>query len=153
VKEPEGVSIGLNNYVFDTAVDLTPATGSVTPLQGVGILEAAGYGEYTGQPVLHLTPGMVSALAVNNAITRVGGHLETALGTPVSVAAGVESKTGGKIDPDQWAYVSGAIVLARSPVQQAAELDRSTNDMVVLYERLYVAAVDCLIAKVKVKVL
>jgi hypothetical protein len=33
-----------------------------------------------------------------------------------------------------------------------SELNRTTNDVTVLYERLYVAGIDCLLGKVKVKV-
>jgi hypothetical protein len=87
------------------------------------------------------------------AIKPVGDHLETLLGTPVAVSVGNESKTAGKLDADQWAFVTGAVVLVRSEAVLASDIDRTTNDQTVLYERLYVAAVDCLNVKAKVKVL
>jgi hypothetical protein len=151
--EPEGVSIGLHDAILVNGTDLTPATGSVTPAQALGVLEGAGYAGYAGQPVIHVGPSLASQWAALHAIEVSGSHLETLLGTPIAVSTGNESKTGGKLDPDQWAFVTGAVVLVRSEAVLAADIDRSTNDQTVLYERLYVAAVDCLNAKVKVKVL
>lgn len=151
--EPEGVSIGLHDTILVNGTDLTPAAGTVTVGQALGILEGVGYGAYAGQPVLHMGPGMVSQLAALQALVSAGDHIETHLGTPVAVASGLETKTAGKLDPDQWAYVTGAVVLARSEVVDQWALDQTTNDMTRLFERLYTAAVDCLVAKVKVKVL
>jgi|KBSMisStandDraft_5_1062788.scaffolds.fasta_scaffold45569_2 hypothetical protein len=153
VQEAEGVSIGLHDALFDTAVDLTPGTGtSVSPIIALGLLEGYGYSRYSGQPIIHLGPSMVSQLAVTNAIKVEGTKITTALGTPVAVASGNETKTAGKLDQDQWAFVTGAIVLARGPVTLESQLNRTTNDISVLYERLYVAGIDCLVGKVKVKV-
>lgn len=151
--EPEGVSIGLHDALLVNGTDITPAAGSVTPAQALGLLEGAGYSGYAGQPVLHVGPMLASLWAATQAIKPVGDHLETLLGTPVAVSVGNESKTAGKLDADQWAFVTGAVVLVRSEAVLASDIDRTTNDQTVLYERLYVAAVDCLNVKAKVKVL
>jgi hypothetical protein len=151
--EPEGVSIGLHDTLLVNGTDITPATGPVTPMQALGLLESAGYGGYAGQPVIHLGPGIASQLTGVNVLEKVGDHLETHLGTPVAVASGVETKTGGKLDANQWGFVTGHVVLARSEVVDQWALDQTTNDMTRLFERLYVAAIDCLVAKVSVKVL
>lgn len=152
-QEPEGVSIGLHDALLVNGTDLTPAGGSVTPAQALGLLESAGYLAYAGQPVIHAGPALVSQWAAFQAVRPAGDHLETLLGTPVVASPGNETKTGGKLDADQWAFVSGEVHLWRSEAVQAADIDRTTNDMTVLYERLYVAAIDCFMAKVKVKVL
>lgn len=151
--EPEGVSIGLHDTLLVNGTDLTPTAGSVTPGQALGILEGAGYASYAGQPVIHAGPSLVSVWANNQAVTWTGTHLETVLGTPIAVSTGNESKTGGKLDAEQWAFVTGAVALWRSEAVLASDIDRTTNEQTVLYERLYVAAIDCLVAKVKVKVL
>jgi hypothetical protein len=150
--EPEGVSTGLHDALFDTAVDLTPTSGGVSPVVSLGLLESYGYLNYAGLPIIHLGPGMISQLAASRAIEVTDGKLHTALGTPVAVSSGYETKSGGKLDQNQWAFVTGAIVLARSEVTLESQIDRSTNDITVLYERLYVAGIDCLIGKVKVQV-
>jgi len=150
--EPEGVSTGLHDALFDTAVDLTPATTGVSPVIALGLLESYGYGRYAGQPIIHLGPGMVSQLAASRAIEVNNGKMTTLLGTPVVASIGYETKTAGKLDQNQWAFVTGAVMLARSPVTLESQIDRTTNDISVLYERLYVAGIDCLIGKVKVQV-
>jgi hypothetical protein len=153
-KEPEGVSTGLYETVFASATDITPGAGTgLPPTTALGLLEGKGQLDYAGDFIIHLGPGMVSMLATNGAI-RVGanGILTTMLGTPIAVSAGYETKTAGKLDADQWAFVTGAVVLARGEVQFQSQLDRDTNDITALYERLYIAGVDCLVAKVKVKV-
>jgi hypothetical protein len=151
--EPEGVSIGLHDTLLVNGTDITPAAGTITPAQALGLLEGAGYSGYAGQPVIHVGPMLASLWAAVQAVRLVGDHLETHLGTPVAVSTGNESKTAGKLDPDQWAFVTGAVALIRSEAVLASDIDRATNEQTVLYERLYVAAIDCLVAKVKVKVL
>jgi hypothetical protein len=151
-REGEAVSTGLFESLFSTAVDLTPTAGPVSPVIALGLLESYGYLDYSGVPIVHLGPGMISQLAATNAVTVSDGKLTTILGTPVAVSGGYESKTGGKLDQDQWAFVTGAVVLHRSEIVLQSQQDRSTNDIVVLYERLYVAGIDCLLGKVKVKV-
>ena len=150
-KEPEGVSQGLAYTAFTAAVDVTPAT-ALPPVVALGLLESYGYTKYAGIPILHIGPGMLSQLAAQGAIERDGNTLHTMLGTPVAVSSGYESKTDDKVDQEQWAYVTGAVVLGRSDVVLQTQLDRTTNDIVVLYERLYSAGIDCVVGKVKVKV-
>lgn len=151
--EPEGVSTGLHDTILINGTDLTPAAGSVTPAQALGLLEGAGNSGYAGQAVIHVGPMLASLWSSVQVIVQVGNHLETHLGTPVAVSAGNETKTAGKLDADQWAFVTGSVALWRSEAVQAADIDRATNDQTVLYERLYTAAIDCFKAKVKVKVL
>jgi hypothetical protein len=149
--EATGVSTGLSYTVFTGAVDLTGGV-AVPPNTALGLLESYGYLKYAGEPIIHLGPGMVSQAAAQGAIVNNGGKLSTVLGTPIAVSAGYETKTGDILDPEQVAYVTGAVVLARSEVVLQSSLNQSNNDAVVLYERLYMAAVDCLVGKVKVKV-
>jgi hypothetical protein len=153
VLEGEGVSIGLYETILVNGTDLTPTAGAVDPQTALGLLEGAGYASYAGQPVIHVGPMLASLWSQNGAVDVAGSYLKTRLGTPVAVSAGNESKTGGKLDADQWAFVTGAVVLARSDTVNQWQLDRTTNDMTVLFERLYVVAVDCLVAKVKVNIL
>lgn len=150
-REPEAVSTGLFETVFTDAADLTGGV-AVPPVTALGLLEAYGYLDYAGQPILHLGPGMISQAAAQGAIVNDGGKFTTVLGTPVVVSSGYETKTGGVLDQDQWAFVTGDMVLARSEVVFENSLDQTTNDAVVLYERLYVVGIDCLVGKVKVKV-
>jgi hypothetical protein len=148
--EPEGVSTGLHDTILTTGTDLHSA-GAVTPAQALGLLEGAGMAGYAGRPVIHAGPMLASIWAAERAVVQKGDHLETLLGTPVAVSVGNETKTGGVLDAIQLAFVTGHVVLWRSEVVQADAVNQSTNDMTVLYERLYTAAVDCLVAKVQVQ--
>ena len=150
--EPIGVARGLGMTVFPGATDINGGA-AVSPAVALGLLESYGHLNYAGQPIIHLGPGMVSQLAASQAIIVTNGKLTTALGTPIAVSAGYETKTGDVLDPEQTAYVTGAVVLARSHVVLQHQLDRSTNDITVLYERLYAVAIDCLLGKVQVQVL
>ncbi len=152
VLEGEGVSIGLFETILQDGTDLTPGGTAVTPQVALGLLEGTGYSQYAGQPVIHAGPMLASMWSQNGAVDVSGSILKTRLGTPVAVSPGNESKTNDVLDVDQWAFVTGAVVLARSEVVDQFALDQATNDYTVLFERLYVAAVDCLVAKVKVKV-
>jgi hypothetical protein len=49
-------------------------------------------------------------------------------------------------------YASGEVVVARGDLVVQQAMDQSTNDILTLVERLYVAAVDCFVAAVRVKV-
>jgi hypothetical protein len=151
--EAEGVAVGIHDTILVNGTDLTPASGPVTPVEALGILEGVGYGSYAGEPVIWLGPGVTAMLSGAQALVRTAGHLETNLGTQVAVSSGVETKSNGKLDPEQWAFVTGAVVILRSDLVSQNALDRSSNEFTVLAERLYIAAVDCLVAKVKVKVL
>lgn len=153
VQEANGVAEALRDGTLGAGTDYTPTGGSVTPVQGLGILESIGRCKYAGEPVIHMGALMAAELTGVNALNRVGNRLETSLGTPVAVSCGYETQNGGKFDTDQWGYVTGAVVIARSEMVNEAQLDQTTNQWTALFERLYLVAVDCVAAKVKVKVL
>ena len=150
--ESTGVSTGLSYTVFSTAQDLTGGV-AVPPTTALGLLEALRLlpvrrdsRSSTWVPAWSARPQPRARSSTTVA------SCTTVLGTPIAVSAGYETKTADILDPEQVAYVSGAVVLARSDVVLQSSLNQSNNDAVVLYERLYMAAVDCLVGKVKVKV-
>ena len=152
-KEPEGVSTGLYETVFADATDITPGPRLSRPPRPSGCWRARGCSTTPGNRSSTWVPASSACSHEHrHRVDTSGGVLRTALGTPIAVSAGYESKTGGKLDAEQWVFVTGAMVLARGAPILQAELDRTTNDQVVLYERLYVAGIDCLVGKVKVKV-
>lgn len=140
------------------ATDLTPGGGPVPPEVGLAMLEGHSSVNYSGKPILHMPRTIASLLsAPMSALQWQGNHLVSSLHTPVAAGAGYEDSTG----PDgtaaaagtKWMYASGLIGLARSPLLQTHyQVERTTNDVVVLAERVYVAAVDCYLAAVKVTV-
>lgn len=142
---------------WSAPTDLTPAGGAVDPTVGLAILEGDAAVKYGGLPTIHAPREIGTLLTRNGAVQRDGNKLHTVQGSKIASGGGYSSGNQGPAGSapaagEKWMYVSGEVVVARSEVFDAAELDRSTNEMSVLVERLYVAAVDCYAAAVRVKV-
>lgn len=166
-KESQAVEKGLMDYRFSGAapfdtlapVDLTPSGGAVKPEVGLALLEGDAAIYYSGEPTLHLPRTIASLLSGNRAALHWEGNvLNTALGAKVAAGAGYEV---GNIGPDGstpaegefWLYGSGEVQLARGPLQAVPyQVNTSTNDVVLLIERVYVASVDCYTAAVRVTI-
>lgn len=143
--------------LWAAAEDVTPTPGTAVGLEyGLALLEGHGALNYAGQVTIHVSPTVASLLLSENAIKVEGNTLLTKLGNKVAAGAGYEDNTGPDgeaADPgDYWMYATGEVVVARSPLQVNSEMDRSTNEMFTLVERIYVATVDCYTAAVLVEV-
>jgi hypothetical protein len=138
--------------------DLTPAGGAVTPAVGLALLEGDAACKYAGSPIIHAPRQIVSLLTgLLGTISLSGDSLTTGLGTRVAAGGGYgcpNQGPGGSAPTagEMWMFASGEVAVQRSDVFVASELDRSTNDVYVLVERAYVAAVDCYTSAVRVKV-
>jgi hypothetical protein len=147
----------VNGTVWAAATDLTPAGGAVSAKAGLAILEGHASWNYAGVPTIHAPRSIGSLLTQSNSIERDGNALRSVLGAKVAAGGGYESpNTGpaGTAPPagEKWMFASGEVVVARSEIVPKQEMDRSTNEIVTLVERMYVAAVDCYTAAVRVKV-
>lgn len=139
------------------ATDLTPAGGAVDPTVGMAILEAHASCNYGGAPTIHAPRGIGLLLFRNGGAVRVGDQFFSAQGAKLASGGGYECPNNSPTNTapaadERWMYASGEVVLARSEMTVVSELNRSTDDAVVLAERLYVAAVDCYVSAVRVKV-
>jgi hypothetical protein len=138
--------------------DLTPAGGAVTPAVGLALLEGDAACKYAGSPIIHAPRQVVSLLTGTlGTISLSGDRLVTGLGTRVAAGGGYgcpNQGPGGSAPAagEFWMFASGEVVVVRSDLFTASDIDRSTNDVYVLVERTYVAAVDCYTAAVRVKV-
>ena len=139
---------------FQGATDLTPAGGAVAPKVGLALLEADLAAKY-GLGVLH-APRVIASLLMDVHLTLDGNKLVTDLGTPMGAGGGYDvANTGPGGDTpaagEYWMWATGGVQLQRGqwlPLQR--QLDRSTNDMTTLVERIYVGSVDCYASAVKV---
>jgi hypothetical protein len=157
--ESRGVERALMQSRFTTpaATDVTPAGGAVDPTVGVAILEGDASCKYAGLPTLHVPRVIGTLLTRNGAMARTGNEFFTVQGSKVASGAGYGCPNNGPTGAapaagEQWVYASGEVVVARSEIIIQKQIDRVTNETLVLVERLYVAAVDCYTAAVKVKV-
>jgi hypothetical protein len=137
--------------------DITPAGGAVSVQAGIGLLEGYAGTKYAGAPTLHLPRVVVPMLNGTNSLSLEGGTLVTQLGSKVAAGAGYDFPNTGPTGAaaaagERWLYATGEVLILRDDLVVQQELNRSTNDVVVLAERMYFAVVDCFTAAVKVKV-
>jgi hypothetical protein len=143
---------------WSAPTDLTPAGGAVTPAGGLAILEGDAACKYASVPTIHAPRTVASLLAgQQGSIHREGNALVTELGSKVAAGGGYgcpnQGPTGAApASGEMWMYASGQVAVVRSEVVSGADIDRAKNDVVVLVERAYVAAVDCYASAVRVKV-
>ena len=147
----------VNGSVWAAATDLTPAGGAVDPKVGLAILEGHASVNYAGVPTIHAARSIGSLLLTSAAVERTGNTIVSKQGSKVASGGGYEepnTSPAGVAAPagEKWMYASGEVALARGSVFSEPQIDRSTNEVKILVERLYVAAVDCYTAAVRVKV-
>lgn len=148
--------------------DITPAGGAVAPQVGLALLEGYSGSVYVGAPTLHI-PRTIASLLVGIDVLKLGGNtrdegrfgptgvLRTKLGSKVAAGAGYDypntSPTG--VDAaagEKWLYATGEVLVLRGPSIVRQVMEMSTNEVFVLAERGYIAAVDCFAAAVRVTV-
>jgi len=158
-------SVGVEQAVMTSilseagATDLTPAAGAVSPAVGLALLEGHAATKYAGVPTIHAPRSIGSLLAGTGAgITLEGSKFYTKQGSKLASGGGYElpanaSPAGAAPAVGElWMYATGEVVLARSDTIFQSGLNQTTNDQIALLERMYVAAVDCYRAGVRVKV-
>jgi hypothetical protein len=138
--------------------DITPAGGAVSPVAGLALLEGDAAGKYAGVPTIHAPRAVGTMLTQNGAMVRVGNQFFSGQGSKVASGGGYGDPNSGPTGTapaagEMWMYASGEVVLARGEVFARTELDRTTNDVYTLVERLYVGAIDCYTAAIRVKVI
>lgn len=147
----------VNGTVWAAATDLTPAGGAVTAQQGLALLEGHASWNYAGVPTIHAPRSVGSLLTQGGSVFRVGQGLQSVLGAKVAAGAGYEQPNTGPAGTapaagEKWMYASGEVAVVRSAIERHNEMNRDTNEIFSLVERMYVAAVDCYTAAVRVKV-
>lgn len=136
-------------------VDLTPVGGAVSPQVGVAILEGYASSVYVGAPTLHLPRTVASLLLGTQGAVLEEGEFTTKLGSKIAAGAGYDYPNLG---PDgtgapageKWLYATGEVVVRRGPAIVRQVMAHTDNEVYVLAERGYVAAVDCFTAAVRV---
>lgn len=138
--------------------DLTPTGGAVKPAVGVALLEGYAGANYVGAPTLHLPLTVASLmLGATGVLVQEGDSIGTKLGSKVAAGSGYDfpnlGPTGSAAPTgEKWLYATGEVVIVRGEVVMRQAMDYSTNEVFVLAERPYVAAVDCFTAAVRVQV-
>lgn len=137
--------------------DITPAGGAVSVQQGIALLEGFAGSNYVGAPTLHLPRSVASLGLSDRALDWSGNSLMTRLGSKVAAGVGYDfpnllpsgdpAATGTKA-----IYVTGEVFVGRSAPVFRQSMNYETNEVFVLAERGYIAAVDCFAACIRVVV-
>lgn len=144
----------------DPDVITAPAAGSV--VAAIGALEQKLAERYGGIGVIHAPRSVMPYLADANLIVRDGQtQLRTPLGTRLAFYSGTDGTVGPTgstpVVPGQvWLYATGAIVAYQGEVdvlpEGGAALNRTTNEVILLAERPWTLARDCVTIAVKATV-
>lgn len=142
---------------WSAATDLTPAGGAVDPTVGLAILEGDAATKYGGAPTIHTPRSIGTLLTRNGAVEFEGDRLFSVQGSKIASDGGYENPNNSPTNTaapagEKWMYASGEVVVGRSETIVRGELNRDNNENTALVERLYVAAIDCYTAAVRVKV-
>lgn len=137
------------------AVDLTPAGGAVSLINGVAALEGYASTVYGGIPTLHVPRSVVTrGLAKSVFENRLDYTIETLQGSLVANGGGYEDNLGPDGDPadagEAWLYVTGRVVLVQGPTVKVSTPDYRNNEMLALAERIWVPMAECFVAAIRV---
>lgn len=158
-REHIGVEVAAMTHlaVHPDTEDLTPAGGPVSPKTALALLEGHAARFYAGVPTIHTPRLVASLLSQDKTIELEGRRLKSALGSKLAAGGGYDYPNLGTDGEEaeagtKWLYGSGEVVLARTPEIRVREMDRGTNEVVLMLERGYVIAVDCYRTAIQVEV-
>lgn len=139
-----------NLLAVNTTTDLTPAP--VPNLKvGIGLLEAYAAANYGGIATLHMPR---SAVSLMYEVHGDPDHLHTLQGTKIANGAGYAANTSPAGVPagagEAWLYISGEVLVTRSPVVTADAPMLVNNRSVALAEQVHTVTIECFVAAVRV---
>lgn len=146
------------NLQWAAPVDITPASGAVTPKVALALLEGHAGSKYAGVPTIHVPRTIGSLLIDGGTIGWEGSTLRSGLKSKVSSGAGYDYPNNGPAGAapaagELWAYASGEVsVIRHGLITPAPQMDRGDNTIYTLVERAYTISVDCYVAAIRVKV-
>jgi hypothetical protein len=137
--------------------DITPAAGAVAPAVGVALLEGHAARNYVGAPTLHLPVTIAALIASVDGVEYRGDTLYTKYGSKVAAGAGYDYPNTGPTGAaaavgEKWLYATGSVWVAPSEINVRQAMNTDNNEVLVLAERGYIAAVDCYTAAIRVTV-
>src|ERR1044072_7022859 len=135
--------------------DIAPSGGAASPAVGVALLEGYAASAYVGVPTLHLPRTVASLMLSTQGLAFSGNALTTPLGSKGAAGGGydVANPAPDGVAADEgtyWLYATGEVIVSRADLTVADAFDTTENDVYVLVERPYMAAVDCFTAAVQV---
>ena len=135
-----GEEWAVENFVWNAMADQQPPfAAAASPVEALAATEHRLATMYHGTGVIHMS--RYTATLLSEQLLRVGGQIQTLIGTPVAVGGGYE--TGVNEGAAHSIFGSGAITVMRAPLDVYTAWERSVNDILTLVERTYVVMRDC----------
>lgn len=132
-----------------TAAEEVASGTATTPTLALAALEAAIGACYGGQPTIHMTRDVATALFIDGGLVRTSAGLETGLGSRVVAGSGYPGTGpgGSAASGDPWMYATGAVAVYRSEIETVGDfpssVNRTDNTITRLVERTYAVLWDC----------
>jgi hypothetical protein len=135
--------------------DITPAAGAQKPATAIGMLEGHAGRNYVGSPTLHMPIVVASMILGVDGAMFEGDVLTTKFGSKIAAGAGYDYPNLGPTGAaaavgEKWVYATGGVAISHSKPVIKQVMNHSTNEVLVLAERGYIAAVDCYAAAIRV---
>lgn len=150
----------LGEVLAPNATDITPVSGAVSIVDGIGALEGWLAMTYGGVGVIHAAAGLAASLGSGHQLVREGARYTTWLGNYVALGAGYELANVGPDGEDapagtSWMYITGPVVGRRdgvnlTPDTDSQSIDIQLNDRYVLAERTWVLGYECAVGAINV---
>lgn len=164
-----GEQVALEDYFMrnwlanaNHTTDLTPGTGALHIVNGIGVLESWLATNYGGSGVLHVPAGAASLLAMHHQIDQRTEETcpTTLMGNSVVLGAGYAANVGPAVPPavpaeapagEAWLYITPPMRIRRddrmiTQQNRGQTVNTSINDQRVLAETTFVPEVACCIA-------
>lgn len=157
------VEQGMCDALFDGATDLTPTPGTAIAVnEGIALLEGWAGANYGGVPILHMDRRVASLGLSQESLTfDLNYTITTKQGSLVANGGGyfnMDGPTGAApAAGTAWIYVTGAVVVARTPVivnrviPGVDETGAHLNLQQALAERMIAVTAECILAAVLVE--
>jgi hypothetical protein len=142
-------ALGTITGLFRNATNLGTAG---CPVEAMELLEQALADNDVPGGIIHARPGMSAHLTNNYLIhyQSVGRNLSTVIRTPLSFGRGYDGSGPTGQAPDattEWMYASGRVLIWQDPEVWVPPpeqvLNKSTNQLTLVAERMYAVAVEC----------
>lgn len=150
---------GGNDTCEIVPADLTPASGAVSVVAGIALLESVLAECVPGVGVIHANYGLAAYLANASLLREDARGYRTPTGQRLALGAGYLSQFGPGGDPapdgETWIFATGPVGIWRSeifltPPRLEEAVDRTLNNVRVFAERVYAVGFSCCLSAVRV---
>jgi hypothetical protein len=150
-----GVTLGNLPTFQGGGVQILTATAGLNT--AIGLLEDYAGSVYGYEPVLHVEARLAQRLGAQGGVRQDGALKRTTMGTPIVFGSGYPGTSPAGVAAvanHAWIYITGRVTLWRADdifiPQREAVMNKTTNQISLIAEREWMAAIDCFVAAIDV---